>query len=140
MMSDLPGLTAGPLVVTLPLYQLPLPSHNVQAMTVSFAGSVECQPVPVQQAQVSVMAQLQIGSTTLKTVSVNVPHPSSALGGTAWDGLLLPFSGVANLTTDAYGNLMGPGGGDSGQPHPQVFIEVQERSGISDPQSLSIGW
>src|SRR6185437_14243418 len=27
MMSDLPGLTAGPLVVTLPLYQLPLPSH-----------------------------------------------------------------------------------------------------------------
>lgn len=137
-MPDLPG--GSPVThVSLPDFTLPQPAHS--GLTVFFSGAVEWQvPSANFRAHVEIRSEGAVfGSNLLADLpSISVQDPSSALTGTVWDGLLVPYSSQVTLSTDSSGDVYGPDG-NSGEAHPQVFQRLDERRGVTDEDSLSTG-
>ena len=133
-MADLPGGSSPATPISLPMFQLPLPSHVGTAVSVSGAVEAQGNTPGTQSVEVDIRSVGTFFDTTLEALSLPITLPPGI-----WDGVLMPYAASYPLSVDPVTGYVYGQDGNSGSAHPQVYQRLVERRGIPNPESIPIG-
>lgn len=113
-MDKIPDGRSPATAVTLPNYVLPPPEKGgPNNLTLTLRGAVECENAGTgsQMVTVQLYAKNRFRDDKLEEVTFRQTHPPGV-----WNGLLIPYKFVTNLTIDASGRLAGNSGWTRNMP------------------------